>query len=707
MAYTEEQLKEAARKALAAGDTAAAKRLVDAAKEAGAKTRETTGPIKSLTDQAISAFNAGDDATGNALLAEASRLSVSSGMAPEGYVVNPEGRMEDLRSPANPNIPTGTAVSFGVGAGQGLGFGGLDETVAGMHAMTGGDYEYEAARMREVERRAQENNPIAYYAGLIPGAVASSVSAGKALGVNPQGANLLGTMARGAGIGLGEGATFGFLSGEGGVLPRIAGAVKGGLLGAGVGAAAPAVTAGATKALRGLLDVTAGNVQSALGVARQGKADRMLAETVRRSGRSADDIADDVARAAQDGQTDFRMMDAMGKAGQRRVSGIVRAGDDGAEELAQFLERRQLGQPERIGAFVDDAFGMGGKTAQETADGLRSARGAAADAAYSAARGNAAPVDIRGALQVIDDRIGGMKGSGVAGDGIDGKLATFRNRLAAPDPAAPNIAVELSDFDRVLGVKQDVQDAIGAAVRAGRNNEARELGKLVSELDAALEAASDGYRAANDGFREASRVIAAVDDGAAMGRPTRRAADTTRQFARMTPEQQAAARAGYGDRLLARLESNTAPTANRAKAMQSPKVAAEIDVMATDPRLLADRLMRESQMWETMNRALGGSRTADNLADQNSMGILADVARVGRDLVTNTGNGILTLATRAGNAAGGVNDATRKIVADALMSDNPRAALARAMARQTSSEAKQRLADAIVRAVGRDYLPTP
>lgn len=677
---TYEELIEAARKADAAGDEYAAKRFLELA-AASRKIEPDT-----------SARN--PDGT--------------YGQPPEGFVLNPQtGQMEDLRSPVNPNIPTGLLNTAMIGGGQGLGFGGFDETVAGLSAALGGDYDYDVARVREAERRAQEENPVTYWGTKIPGAVASSVSALRLLGINPQGASLFGTMGRGAGIGAAEGTVWGALEGEGGLADRARNAIGTGILGAAVGGAAPAVTAAASRAGRTLWDMTAGNVQSLAGVARQGRADRMLAETVARSGRSIDDIADDVARAAREGQPEFRTMDALGKAGQRRVSGIVRAGDEGAEEIAQFLEQRQLGQPERIGAFVDDAFGLGGKTAQETSAGLTKLRDDAADIAYAAARGNAAPVDVRGALQVIDDRIGGMQGSGVAGDGIDGMLAKFRNRLAAPNPAAPNTAVELSDFDRVLGVKQDVQDAIGAAVRAGRNNEARELGNLARELDAALELASSSYRAANDGFREASRVIEAVDDGASMVRPSRRAADTTRQFAAMTPEQQAAARAGYGDGLLTRLESNASPTANRAKPMQSPKVSAEIGAMSLDPRLLNDRLGRETQMWETMNRALGGSRTADNLADQNSVGILADVGRATADLFTNTGNGILNLATRLGNAATGTNDATRKIVADALMSADPRAALASAMKRQTSNEARKRLADVIVRTLGREYLPTP
>lgn len=631
------------------------------------------------------------------------------GRPPEGFVLNPAtGQMEDLRSPNNPNIPTGRAVAFGAGAGQGLGFGSFDEVVAAGNAAVGDSgYDYELARVREMDRRAAEEHPWLYYGGMVPGAVASSLSAGKALGVNPTGKTLLDTSLRGTGIGAGEGALWGFLDGQGGAGNRAANAVVTGAMGGLVGGAAPGVIAAGAKGARAVSDLVGGGADALLKRANSGRANRAVMDMLRKAGVSVDDVADDVARAAREGQPEYRLMDATGRAGQRKASGIVRAGGDGAEEIAQYLETRQLGQPERIGSFVDDAFGTRGTTAAQTVDSMKAARGTAADAAYDAARGNSAPVDIRGALSVIDDRIGGMQGSNVSGDGIDGALARFRSRLAANPAPNGEISRELSDFDRVLGVKQDVQDAIGVAVRAGRNNEARELGKLATALDSALESASDGYRAANDGFREASKVIGAVDEGAAMSRPSARSADTIPAFQAMTPEQQSAARIGYGDRTLAKVEANSAPTANRAKLFQSPKMSAEADAMAIDPRLFKDRLGRETAMWETQNRALGGSRTADNLHDVGDLGVLADVGRAAKNALTRPIEAVGPLIARAGAAASGQNEATRTLIAKMLMSDNPKQALAQALRQETTSQGRRRIAEAMARALGREFIPTP
>lgn len=654
------------------------------------------------------------------------------GQPPEGMVLNPKtGQMEDMRSPINPNIPHiggAKTTAAALGGLQGLGFGFGDEAVAGASSIgqPPGTYDYNLARMREAERRAQNDNAGSYYAGLIPGAIASSLAGWGAAGVEATAPSLMGTMARGAGMGAAEGALYGAGVGEG-TKDRLSQAIRGGAAGATVGGLAPAAIAGGAKVLGAGRDLVEGGAAAVTGKARQGAANRTLMATLKRSGHYLDDVANAVEAAAREGQPEFRTMDAMGKAGQRRASGIVRSGGDGAEELANFLEGRQLDQPSRLGGFVNDAFNgnqvsdgvpmvpgsvqdvLGRKaTAKQTEAALKAARSKVANEAYDAARKSADPVDIRGALATIDDKIGGMQGSGIKGDGIDSKLASFRSRLAANAPekstigGGGNSAVELSDFDRVLGVKQDVQDAIEVARRAGRGNEARELGKLSSQLDQALEAASPDYRAANDGFRKASRTIDAIETGKGMGRTSTRAQDNLDAFMAMTPEQQAAARVGYGDQAITKIEGATAPTANRAKMFTSPKAMQEADVIANNPQLFMNRIRRENAMWETQNRALGGSRTADNMADQEGVGALANAGRaIGSAMHGNVGNAIGNVAAMAGSALKGENAATKALIAKALMSSNPREALSNAIAQEATSQGRRRIAEAVARALGR------
>lgn len=591
------------------------------------------------------------------------------------------------------------------GALQGATFQLADE----IYGLFGGDKG--AARSKNLE--AEVAYPEQYRRGRTGGAITSGALSGVLTGPVGAGRTLLGTMGRGAALGGLEGAIWGS-GGEEGYRDKALGAAKYGAFGGLVGGVAPAVVAGAMRGARFVGDMIGG----AADIGNKSRAHRAIVESLKKSGRTLPQVSDDVARAAREGQPEYRLMDALGIAGQRRASGIARTGDEGAEKIVEFLRQRQMDQGDRMLNFVDDAFETKGTTAAKTRDALTAERGANADTAYSAARGDAGPVDVRGALSVIDDRIGGMQGSGVTGDGIDAKLAQFRSRLAARNPAKSQVgsteigsnsgaytAVELSDFDRVLGVKQDVQDAIGAAVRAGRNNEARELGKLVRELDAALEAASPSYRAANDQFRQASRVIDSVDIGADMARRGR-PEDTVSTFRNMTPDEQGAARVGYGDTISESIQRNKAQAPNAAREFNSTKRKTEADAMATDPALLNRRVGRENTMYDTYQRALGGSRTADNLQDIADVGPLADAARAGRDVMMgNPGSAIANTVSAVGQRLSGQNEGTRQIIARILMSQDPQADLARALRQEGMSQTRKRAIEGIVRALGREYAP--
>ncbi len=97
--FTEEQLKEAARKALANGNTASAKRLVDAARRAGATAgRPGVYTEEQLKEAARKAYAAGDTAAAEELFREAKRLYGAGATT--------------TAPPANPNDPT----SLGIGA---------------------------------------------------------------------------------------------------------------------------------------------------------------------------------------------------------------------------------------------------------------------------------------------------------------------------------------------------------------------------------------------------------------------------------------------------------------------------------------------------------------------------------------------------------------------------------------------------------------
>lgn len=553
------------------------------------------------------------------------------GFVSDGFATRDPDTIESLMEGATPAQATdwtpevghgGAAVSGVRGALQGLTFGLGDEIVArGASAVSGRPYETELAAERTRLAEGRTDHPVSTYGGEVAGGVATGLTGIGAVG---QANTRSGQIGRAALSGGALGGLYGFNSGEEGLENRLDGARNGALFGGFAGGASVPLGAGLSRLAR----TGKSAFQSLIGTGQPQRAQNAVGAVLARSGQSGDEVAAALQQAAREGQPQFAVADALGRPGQRVLSGVARSTPDAAQEIQEYLTSRQAGQGGRVASHIADAFDAP-QSAAATEATMAAARRQAANANYAAARNSAGPVDVRRALAVIDDRIGGMQGSGVRGDGIDARLASFRNRLAAPTPErskfganapaagganATPAAVELSDFNRVLGVKQDVQDVIGAALRAGRDNEARELGRLVAALDEALEGSSAGYRQANDAFAAASREIDQIGAGQRAAGPRARAEDTLAAFGRLSEGQQAAFRAGYADPLIARIESN-AVGANAARPFTSQKFQQEAAAMATDPDLLARQLGRENTMFETGQTVLGGSRTADNLID--------------------------------------------------------------------------------------------
>jgi hypothetical protein len=273
-----------------------------------------------------------------------------------------------------------------------------------------------------------------------------------------------------------------------------------------------------------------------------------------------------------------------------------------------------------------------------------------------------------------------MQGSGIAGDSIDDALRGFRNRLSVPqEKLEPGVLSKtLADFDRVLGVKKDLRDAIEVASRAGQNNRARELGKIHSVLDQALEEASPAYRMANDQFATASRAIDAIDTGRAAASGRSRAPDNIAAFQRMAPEEQSAFRAGYVDPLIARNESMAvSPTTNKARPLMTTKTGQEFPAFAAPGQAdrMGNRIAREQRMFETANAALGGSKTADNLADA------AEMAKFDPSVMAKLFSGrpvaaVMEAVTKLINEGKGMPPGVLERVGQALMTTDPNAARA-------------------------------
>lgn len=554
--------------------------------------------------------------------------------------------------------------------------------------------------MRAADAEAQAMYPDQFGGGKTAGAVASGLATAPLFGSFISGAKSLpGLMGRSGLVGTGEGFLFGFGEGEG-VEDRVGRGVRTGAVSGALSTLAPPAVGLALKGGRAVADALSGGIDAAINRGSQSRARRAIQQAMERAGKTPGDVLHSVNKAAALGQPEFRPMDAMGIAGQRLASGIVRSGGDGAEEIAQFLRQRQADQGDRVAGMVADAFGVQ-RTSAQTVDDLNTARKTANNTNYAAARQNAGPVNLNDAIDSIDGLLNRnpiVGESGLAKSEIGKRLSNLRKRMTTGRE-------QLIDFDSVLNVKEDLGAVIGQIKRRGEEVP-MELARVYGELDIALEAASDAYRVANDTARAARGVISAVDKGAQMTAPSTRATDNVTAFNAMTPEEQSAARVGYGDRALARIESNPAPTADKSRPFRSTKAQTEADAMALDAPLFRGRIQREGDMWETQNRALGGSRTADNLQDVANVGPMANLLRAAREAGNlQIGNAAQSVGAAVGPYMTGRNEATRNLIAQMLMSAQARGVVEPIERSQLREVLIRRLLEGAVRGAERGATP--
>jgi hypothetical protein len=420
--------------------------------------------------------------------------------------------------------------------------------------------------------------------------------------------------------------------------------LQGRLEGAAGGAAAGGLLGGAVPVVSAVGRSLVAPIAARLYPDRYAKA--ALATALNRSGVSADTVSGALTDAASDGQGSvYTVADALGHTGQRLLSTVTRNPNDARQAVVEALQSRQAGQGRRITNALSEGFAAP-DTAAQRIDTLTAARDTAADANYAAARQNAGPVDVSGAIGKIDQVLqpgatGVMNpGSQLAPDSVEAALMRAKSLLG-------NGNEQIVDFSSALRTKMDLDDMISRAVRTGSNNQARLLIGARDELDNALANASDPYAAARDAYRAGSQNIEAVGTGRTAA--TRgRTEDTTATFAQMTPDQQSAFRAGYADPLIAQTQG-AAVGVNKARSLLSDATAAEFPAFAAPGQAdqLMTRLNRENQMFETNQAALGGSKTQDNLSDT------ADMASIDRSILSHLARGrvVPAIAATAGKLA--------------------------------------------------------
>lgn len=565
-----------------------------------------------------------------------------------------------------PQYSMGGSAAMGAADAATLGFG--DELASYPASLLSGvPREQVLSEMRGDASAAQEQNPGSYLAGQVGGGLAQAAATGGAgFGTSAAraGAGLFKTALGSATDAAAYGAAYGAGSADDG--DRLGGGAKGAAIGGGLGFALPMGVAGLGAAASPFLAPLLARLKP------QDYANKALQAGVRKSGMSADDIANMLTRANADDQGMFTMADAMGHQGGRMLSTAVRNPNEARQQIVDALTGRQMGQGERLSNFLAEGFAAPDTAAQRAAS-LTAQRTATANANYGAARSGAGAVDTSGAIQAADDFLtpgatGLMNpGSNIADDSIEAAVRRARSYLTDGNS-------NLSDFNATLRSKQELDAMIEGAKPAVQ----RQLIPIRNALDDALEQASPNYAQARDVFRQQSRAIDAIDTGRAAASGRSRAPDNIAAFQRMTPDEQSGFRAGYVDPLIARNESMAiSPTTNKARGLMTTKTGQEFPEFAAPGQAdkLGNRIAREQRMFETSNAALGGSKTADNLADA------AEMAKFDPSVMTKLFSGrpvaaVMEAVTKLINEGKGMPPGVLERVGRSLMTTDPNAARA-------------------------------
>jgi hypothetical protein len=503
-------------------------------------------------------------------------------------------------------------------------------------------------------------------AGLASGGVTASRFLAPNAGIVPR---VLASAADAAGLGGVSGAMEG-----NGLAERAGNAVKGAAIGGVVGAGIPAVAGLA----RGVTAPIFANIAARNNPA--GYAESQVARAIHEGTLSPDELSLRTVQAANEGQPQFTLADAMGNPGERMLSTVARAPGLGRTAVVEALDRRQGDQGRRLAGSLREAF-----DAPQTAEQARAAmvENANFEAGhnYAPVKRETSPIDVSAPVAIANRSISpaadqlAMAQGAVPTDlraraGIEQSEAALRDPIgnalkeARSYLAAPNLT--LSNVNHAFRAKTNIDMMISKAADNKQGALVAELMPVRNALDEALAKSSSNYAGARDAYKLAQTRIEALDLGKLLGSKPVRPEDAIRRFGALDPQSQVAFRQGYADPQISQTQQAAFGT-NKARPFTSDATQQEFNAFASPGKadLLQRQIGRENTMFETRNTALGGSKTADNLNDHAAMSV--DPHLVGQILTGNWHGAVRSVLSAGHNMMTGNTPQVRQRVADILL----------------------------------------
>ena len=578
------------------------------------------------------------------------KAAQSGGFDPLAYVSKPKKETSTLGEVADYVNKAGQA------AAQGVTFGFQDEISAGLDSPfvagyrtlaegqpfdMGKAYDDRLKVYRGAQNEFREEYPISALTAETAGAVAGAVAnpAVRALTTPAQGASLAARMGQGAATGAGMGATYGFGAGEG-TENRLKGAAGGAALGGLVGGVAPAVIDGVRAGGRYIADQTINR----LPFRQTDAASRKVAEALVRDGMTPDQA---LARVQQLGP-EAALLD-VGPNSTALARAAYTVPGEGKTRIGEFLTNRQEGtrnannvlqggQINRIVSGMDDLVPDQYTTAQRRA--LEATRSAKGDPLYQATANDAQNL-------IPEEKFAQISADPFTAGVIKRvKSKSLYGMGDMPDNSMPVIDAAKKQFD----------DMISAAQRAGKNNEARLLIDKKNALVAVADEAFPDYAKARSVWSEFSGVI----DSGDLGRKFMRGeVDGLKDaVSRMSEAERHQFRVGVAQAIRDRVGGLVTRADATKKLMDIPALESKIQTAFGDDEVFKKYiglLQNERTMFDPYAKIMGGSRTAEVMAEQADSGV--DKGRIAQGVA-----GILNPVSPTGfmqgigQVAGGLKD---------------------------------------------------
>lgn len=572
-------------------------------------------------------------------------------------------------------------------------------------------YNYAKAREDLIMNKARENTgALGTAAEVLGGGVSGAglagggVTAGRFLAPNA------GLLARSAASAADAGALGGFSGAmEGnGVGERFNNAVKGMAAGTALGGLTP----GALKIAGAALSPVVSNIRARVNP--QGFAESQIARGIHESGVDPNQLSLDTVQAANEGQPQFTLADAMGNAGQRMLSTVARAPGEGRTAVVNAMDARQGDQGRRLAGSFREAFDAP-QTAEQARTGMVQSANFEAGHNYAPVKSETAPIDVSAPVAIANRSISPAAdqlaiAQGAVPTDLAARAGIERSESALRDPignalkearsylAAPNLTS--SNVNHAFRAKTNIDMMISKATDNKQGALVAELMPIRDALDTALAKSSSNYAAARDAYKLAQTRINALDLGKTLGAKPVRPEDAIQQFSALDPQSQAAFRKGYADPQISQVQ-NAAFGTNKARPFSSDAVKQEFNAFAAPGRadLLQRQIGREQTMFETRHHATGGSKSIENANDDAAMGV--DPHLVGQIMTGNWHGAVKTALTAGHNMISGNTPEVRKAVGDILLQNGANVSPARLREMVQSTVARIHFVQNIARNIGR------